>query len=133
MCGFVETISRVYVVFVDETSLWWLRFLKKGFRHCYVLIAIDNKMTWLEINPMSNQTFISVYQFLEETEYVDNLKIDNKFIICEIDVFDVGLKTAPISWFSCVEVVKRIVGLHSFFTFTPYQLYKKLKVVGKKS
>lgn len=133
MNGFIEKVDKVYVVFVDDTSLWWLRWLKKGYRHCYILIEMDSKMTWLEINPMSNQTFINVYQFLKETDYISYLKSNTNVAVCESKVEDVGLKVAPFGCFTCVEFVKRIIGLHDFFIFTPYQLYKKLMVVGKKS
>lgn len=30
--------SECYVVFADNTSLWWLKLLKPGFRHCYVIL-----------------------------------------------------------------------------------------------
>ena len=28
---------------------------------------------------------------------------------------------------NCVEIIKSFLGINSFFTFTPYQLYKRLK------
>lgn len=43
-----------YVVFQDEVSLWWLKVLKPGFRHCYILLPLE-KNKWLEINPMSKR------------------------------------------------------------------------------
>ncbi|MDD4556771.1 MAG: hypothetical protein PHE89_05560 [Alphaproteobacteria bacterium] len=128
-----QEISEYYVVFIDETSLWWLRFLKKGFRHCYLLFQIDEGMTWVEANPMSNRFFFCTYSFCEKVDYIAELK---KQMNCEIilqKVENVGLKIAPLSFFSCVEFVKRSLGIHSFWTITPYQLYKKLKIVGKKS
>jgi hypothetical protein len=33
---------------------------------------------------------------------------------------------APLSLYTCVEGVKRILGVHNFWIFTPYQLYKYL-------
>ncbi|MDR1694568.1 MAG: hypothetical protein LBR70_05215 [Lactobacillaceae bacterium] len=128
-----ENIKSVYVVFVDETSLWWLRFLKKGFRHCYIIIEIDNGMTWVEINPMSNKMFINFYKFVCSYDYIGLLKSKLDAIIYKAEVNDVGVKTAPLALFTCVEAAKRMLGIHDRFIITPYQLYKKIKVVGKKS
>lgn len=132
-CLILENIKKICIVFVDETSLWWLKLLKKGYRHCYVLFMLDDGLTWIEVNPMSNQIFLNVYKFLYEEDYIEILKKKSGTKICDVDINFVGLKVAPFGIFSCVELVKRIVGIHDFFIFTPYQLYKKLKIVGKKS
>lgn len=130
--GLFVKVETVYVVFMDETSLWWLRFLKKGFRHCYLLVKLDDGMTWLEINPMSNQLFIEVYQFFESVDFIGDVKKVLSAEICEVNVENVGLKTAPLSFFTCVEMVKRVIGLHNRFVITPYQLYKKINNCRKK-
>lgn len=129
----VESVKKIYVVFVDETSIWWLRFLKKGFRHCYILFGFDDDMTWIEINPMSNQIFMNVYKFIEKVDFAELVQKEYGALICEVEVVNAGLKKAPFSWFSCVEMVKRIAGIHDKTVITPHQLYKKLKIVGKKS
>ena len=49
-----STLVPFYVVFQDETSLWWLRLLKPGFRHCYVLYPLAGGGSFLELNPLSN-------------------------------------------------------------------------------
>lgn len=129
----LEEVKEVYVVFVDDVTIWWLRFLKKGFRHCYLLVELDDGMTWLEVNPMSNRLFLNVYKFVNEVEYtrvVENF-FDVKVIKAEAK--NVGLELAPIALFTCVETVKRVLGIHDRMVITPYQLYKKLKIVGKKS
>ena len=125
-------INHCYIVFTDNTSLWWLKFLKSGFRHCYVLIEFKENQ-WLEINPMSNQLFISVRKIENKEDYFSYLRKKSQAKIIKTRIFQAPLKTAPIGVFSCVEMIKRLVGIHSFFTITPYRLYNKLKIVGKKS
>lgn len=125
--------DKAYVVFVDNVSLWWLKFLKPGFRHCYMLFAYDEKRTWIELNPYSNQTFVKVYHFEESFDYIFFLRSHENLNIFETPIFCAPQKCAPMGFFSCVEMVKRILGIHSLSLITPYQLYKKLKVVGKKS
>lgn len=126
-------LEKAYVIFVDNVSLWWLRILKEGFRHCYMLLKLRDDMGWLELNPYSNQLVIKFYDVEDSSDYILQLQKDQNLKICSIDITYAPLKCAPLNFFSCVEMVKRVLGIHSFFTITPYQLYKKIKVVGKKS
>ncbi|MFV0627152.1 MAG: hypothetical protein ACK5N8_07375 [Alphaproteobacteria bacterium] len=126
-------VSECYVVFVGDVNLWWLKPLKKGFRHCYIVVELDDGMTWLEINPLSNRLFVIAHQFVKPCDYITLLKKEKSVIILKEKMKDVGGNVAPLGIFSCVEFVKRSLGIHSFWTITPYQLYNKLKIVGKKS
>ena len=36
--------SDVYVVFTNDRSNWWSPFLKKGVRHCYVVIPSADRL-----------------------------------------------------------------------------------------
>lgn len=127
-CGFrQEYIQKVYVVFVDNTSLWWLKFLKKGFRHCYIIFQLgNNPQLLIELNPMSNQFYVFKHISHLGCDYIFHLKQQDNIKIIPIDIKQAELKTAPIGIFSCVEFVKRVLGIHSFWLFTPYQLYKFL-------
>ncbi len=117
-----------YVVFEDNTTLWWLRLLKRGFRHCYVLIKLrGGKNSWLEINPLSNQLVVSEHYSSSEEDYPVRLRRCRACRVIAVNFARAPLKCAPLGIFSCVEFVKRIVGIHCFSIFTPYQLYKKLK------
>ena len=120
--------KNVYVVFEDNTSLWWLRFLKRGFRHCKMYIKIT-QTAYLEINPMSNQMFIFLHIFEKRSEF---LRVIHKSDYIRIKIRGAKLKCAPLGAFTCVEVVKRVLGIHNFFVFTPYQLYKFLSGCRKK-
>lgn len=126
------SFSEVYVVFADNTTLWWLRFLRHGFRHCYVVLKISES-SWLELNPMSNQIFVNIAESLPDYDYISYLHTGNKIISLSADAFFTPLKPAPIGLFTCVEFTKRLLGIHDVSIITPYQLYKKLKIVGKKS
>ena len=39
--------EKAYVVFTDNTDLWWLRLLKPSFRHCYLLLSGRGGRFWL--------------------------------------------------------------------------------------
>lgn len=121
-----------YVVFQDEVSLWWLKILKPGFRHCYILLPLE-KNKWLEINPMSNRIFFFLRTVPEGVDFLDSLCCEKRrCLMIKVSQFP-PLKPAPLGFFSCVEFVKRCLDIHDRTVITPYQLYKKLKIVGKKS
>ncbi len=120
-------ISHIYVVFTDNTSLWWLKPLRRGFRHCYILARIAPNNLWLELNPMSNQTFIFIRSLTEDLNYFQKLRHEGCKIV-RLKVQAAELRPAPLNIFSCVEFVKRVVGIHKFSIITPYQLYKNILV-----
>src|SRR5687768_15224809 len=42
--------SRALLVFSGRTGVAWLRWLRTGFRHCFV--AVDDGVEWLTIDPL---------------------------------------------------------------------------------
>ena len=122
---------KYYVVFEDNNTIWWLRILRRNFKHCYVLIKYFGENKYLEINPCSNRIFIREHEFEQNFDYIEHLKVQLK-VITKVEIVKTPLRVAPMGLFSCVECVKRIIGLHSFATITPYQLYNKINDCGKK-
>lgn len=118
----------VYIVFEDNTTLWWLKFLKSGFRHCKMYVKITRKI-YVEINPLSNQMFLLVHFFEKESDFK---KVIHREIHLKTKIGAAPLKTAPFGAFTCVEAVKRTLGIHKFFVVTPYQLYKYILGCRKK-
>ena len=119
--------SEVYVVFENVTTLWWLRFLKPGFRHCYLLLVSKERHAVVLLNPKSNQIDVTLYTDCDSEEFVRNFSMHRGITLCRVHVRPAPLKCAPFMAFTCVEFVKRVLGLHDFSIFTPYQLYKKIK------
>ena len=128
-----NSFDKVYVVFENNTSLWWLKVLKPGFRHCYLLLPFEDGNSYLELNPFSNQLSVGIRRNTGIVGYIDYLCSDSLRQVVRAQIEIAPLKCAPLGLFSCVEFAKRILGMHSRFIITPYQLYKKLKIVGKKS
>jgi len=50
----------VLIVFCDNTDLWWLRFLKCGFRHCFVVLC-DGRY-WVTVDPLSHYSSVAVHE-----------------------------------------------------------------------
>ena len=120
--------STAYVVFENNVTLWWLHILRKGYRHCKIYVQMSEKI-YLEVNPLSNQTFIFLHFFENHAEFK---KVIHKSCFIKTKIMQSELKSAPIGAFTCVEVVKRILGIHNFWIITPLQLYNFLIGCRKK-
>lgn len=117
--------SIAYVVFEDNTTLDYLRLLKKGFRHCYLLIKISDHCL-LELNPMSNKIYVSLHDLPSVELYLGALSQKKDISLCQVVLEEPACEPAPLGFFTCVEFVKRSIGIHDFLIITPHQLYKRL-------
>lgn len=114
--------QRAWVVFSGQADLPWLRLLRPGFRHCYVLI--NDGEHWMSIDPLSCHTEVMVHHIAPAFDLPGWLRARNLTVV-QADVRPQS-RPAPWSVYSCVEVVKRILGLQDFWVLTPYQLYRRL-------
>jgi hypothetical protein len=115
---------RVLVVFVGETQIKWLRVLKKGYRHCFAVIQAHDG--WAVYNPLSHYTEINIYPCVEEG-VIAQFYEDLGYTVVRAQVHEPAKTLAPLAPFTCVEAVKRAVGLHARTVVTPWQLYKYLE------
>jgi len=116
-------MNRALVVFSDNTGVWWLRFLKVGFRHCFVILETDRGCVW--IDPLSNSFSIKL---LEGYELAGLLRWYRDMGMKVISVKLEPQRSAPFSWapMTCVEVVKRLLGIRDNLILTPWQLFSYL-------
>lgn len=117
------------VVFSGQVSRWWLKALKQGFRHCF--ITLGNGQVWLTIDAMLNKTDVVIQPVAGDFD-MKKWYESQGFLVVSVKIFNVGLIPAPVGFFTCVEMVKRIIGVHSFRIATPYSLYKFLLNVKNK-
>jgi hypothetical protein len=114
---------EAWVVFSGETDLPWLKCLKPGFRHCFVLMNDGNH--WISIDPLANHTEVTVHHVPQNFDLPAWLKQRGQKVI-PAAVCRTKKRAAPIGFFTCVEAVKRVLGVHDGFVFTPWQLYRHL-------
>ncbi len=115
---------RVWVVFSGQADVPWLRLLKPGFRHCYIVMR-DNGQ-WISVDPMLHQMEVHVHADLPpDFDMPGWLEARGQRVVM---AFIDGSHKRPAPWrpFTCVEAVKRILGLHARFILTPWQLYRYL-------
>ena len=117
-----QKIQEAWVVFSGQTDLPWLKMLKPGFRHCFVLLNDGDH--WVSLDPLSNYTDVMVHHVPPEFNLPLWLKDrGHKVVPAPLQRHQ---KPAPWMAFTCVEAVKRVVGIHKRFILPPWQHYRHL-------
>lgn len=111
------------MVFCDQTGLWWLGLLKRGFRHCFV--ALGSPAGWLVVEPMSHLTEVTPLDLPQDFDLAGWYRAHGHAVV-EVRPATPPRQCAPWRPHSCVEVVKKILGIHAGFVLTPWQLYRHL-------
>lgn len=116
--------NKYWVVFTGKTDIWWLKFLKKEFRHCFVLM--NDGRQWISIDPLSAFTDIQTYAHIDCTYDLPQWLMGQGYHVINASINIHHIKPAPFMLFTCVEAIKRILGVHQRTILTPFQLYKFL-------
>jgi hypothetical protein len=115
---------RAWVAFTGKTEIAWLRLLRPGFRHCFVVFHDGRR--WLHLDPLANYTDLAVHDLPPDFDLTAWLRREAGCRVVPAPI-DRSRKTpAPLAPFTCVEAVKRALGLHDRWIFTPWQLYRRL-------
>lgn len=112
------------MVFTDYTDIRCLKVLKPGFRHCLALI--HDGANWISLEPLSNYMDVSIAEVSSDTDLPAWFRAQGCIVMPAV-IDQSKQKLAPILPFTCVEAIKRLLGIHSWTIWTPYQLYKFLQ------
>lgn len=115
--------TTAWVCFSGEADIWWLRFLRPGFRHCFAVAQQDKN--WIVIDPLSPYLELDVLPLAATFDLPAWLAGQNLTVV-RTTIRRNRTRPAPANIFSCVEVVKRFLGIHARAVFTPWQLYTYL-------
>lgn len=116
--------ARAFVAFSSDVDWWWLRFLKNGFRHCFLLLNDGDH--WIAFEPLLHRTNIFVLPTPPDFDLPawlsgQGLKIAEAKINQHIKArYFFGI-------LSCVSQVKRVLGIQRRRIVTPHQLFKHLQ------
>ena len=108
-----------YIAFSGETELKWLHLLKKGYRHCFVVLEFEE--SWCCIDPLS--TYCDIQMVLKK--HVSDLPLWLNFQghdVCRVMLGKKSLTVRHFGILSCVSVVKRVLGIQKWWILTPWQL-----------
>ena len=121
-----------YIVFgYSQEQYWWSRILKDGFDHCWA-IRWDGT-SWLVYHPAlgtADVYTLDKHGYNEQTDLPEIVQFTEYVAILYVKINrDRGRVRIP--WIfapsTCVEAIKYLLGIRSFWTNTPYQLYKYLR------
>lgn len=121
--GTVSGDERALVVFSGTTDLTRLKFLRPGFRHCFVVIRSRDR--WISIDPMAHMTRIDLHSLCGHDD-LGGLLREHGLTVVETRLREAEpVPSAPMLC-TCVEIVKRILGIQAWHVLTPWQLYRHL-------
>ena len=118
-----------WVVFSDDTDIPLLRLLRRGFRHCFVVAGEGG--CWVAYDPLAHCTqleFLDVPDGFDVPRWLE----DQGMTVLKLreERGEPPRSLLPPLPFTCVEAVKRLVGLRAWWVFTPWQLYRALVRMG---
>jgi len=122
--GGVDQEATAVIVFSDSTDLPWLRLLKPGFRHCFAVLR--PKDGWILYQPLSHGTEILPLRLPQGFDLAGWYR-QHGFVVVTTRRRTPPMRPAPWGLYSCVEAVKRVLGLHCAWVLTPWQLYRFLQ------
>lgn len=111
------------MAFTGDCDVWALRCLKRGFRHCFALIR--NANGWVVFDPMLHKTDLEFTEFDYDVDVPRALRLQGFTVVRVPSLRPVKRIFTPLP-FTCVEAIKRLIGLQDFKVLTPYQLYRRL-------
>ncbi len=120
-----NTKYKFWVVFSGKTDIWWLKLLKKEFRHCFLIM--NDGVRWISIDPLSAYTDIQTHSHIDAKYDLPKWLKGQGYRAIFMFANHHHTRPAPAMFFTCVEAIKRILGIHHRGIFTPYQLYKFLQ------
>jgi hypothetical protein len=122
--GHEPAARSVLVVFADHAGCPWLRPLRRGFRHCFVVLRAGS--VWLACDPLKDRIELDALDLPGQFDLAAFYREQGHRVL-------VGQRPPPgtrrhfaLAPLTCVTVVKRLLGIDAPWVWTPWQLYTHL-------
>lgn len=117
------------VIFEHRDARGFLRLLRPGFRHCFCLLR--HEAGWLLCDPLKGGLRLDLVPAYGMRALMDHYRGIGRIALAGPGPS--GFPAAPLGVrpLTCVEVVKRTLGLAAPAVFTPFQLHAYLISTGK--
>jgi hypothetical protein len=112
------------VVFADHTSCAWLRFLRRGFRHCFIVLHAGS--LWLACEPLKDRIDLDVLALPAEFDLAAFYGRQGHHVLQGRRLPPRPRRPFAPAPLTCVTVVKRLLGIRAPWVWTPWQLYVHL-------
>lgn len=119
-----EGAQEWYVVFTEaKIDHWVYNIIDRAVGHVYAVKSL-NDYQWLVVQPRLNMTDIYI-RLKCQYPHIKMITGPDAKIVAVTAKCTVGSR-GTLNWFNCVEQVKALIGVKSFWTITPKQLYNGL-------
>lgn len=113
-----------YLIFTKaKLGHWVFKLLHRDISHVYAVKDL-NDYQWLLVQPRVNLTDTEILLKCQYPHIMSIAGPDDKVV--KVSAYSEPRNRGLPCWFNCTEQVKALIGVRSFWTFTPYQLYKGL-------
>jgi hypothetical protein len=121
--------APVLVVFVNHTACWWLRLLRPGFRHCFVVLGTG--AVWLACEPLKDRIELTVLNLPREFDLARFYHEQGHRVLSGQRPEPGPRRRFTPAPVTCVTVVKRVLAIDAPWVWTPSQLYAYLCDSGR--
>lgn len=115
----IDMEKSYWVVFSGRTDLPILHVLKKGFRHCFVIIR--DRGSWIIVDPLAHYMDVMMLDVPDDFDLPAWCENQGQIVVRARP--EHAQRLAPVFFFTCVECVKRVLGIQRRRIMTPWQLY----------
>jgi hypothetical protein len=123
-CGHELAARSALVVFADHVACPWLRPLRRGFRHCFVVVRAGS--VWLACEPLKDRIELDALALPEDFDLATFYgEQGHQVLVGQRLPVTARRRFAPAP-LTCVIVVKRLLGIDAPWVWTPWQLYAHL-------
>lgn len=112
-------------VFVDHAECGWLRFLKPGYRHCFV--ALRDGDLWLICDPLKDRLELAQLSLPSHFDLARFYAGRGHRVLIGRTRPELPRRVSMPAPLTCVGVVKRVVGVRAPWVITPWQLFRHLR------
>jgi hypothetical protein len=118
------TAPSVLVVFADHAGCPWLRALRRGYRHCFVVLRAGS--VWLACEPLKDRIELDALDLPSEFDLAAFYREQGHRVLLGQRPLPRTRRRFALAPLTCVTVVKRLLGIDAPWVWTPWQLYSHL-------
>lgn len=129
MTARTDTIAGWYIAFIPSKSgLWYHRFLRRGFTHCFAFGWDDFAKVWIMVDPRADAAYVRCFNDIGiEAAMRTVWDCGGRLIYARTEAVPMPM---PRLLVTCVSAIEALLGLPRACAFTPYRLYRSLLARG---
>jgi hypothetical protein len=123
-CHHEPPAAAVLVIFADHAACPWLRPLRRGFRHCFVVMRAGS--VWLACEPLKDRIELDALAVPDDFDLAAFYCQQGHQVLLGERLPARARSRFALAPLTCVTVVKRLLGIDAPWVWTPWQLYAHL-------